>query len=221
MPTIRVLLIEDNLLLRDGAAAILNEQEDIRAVAVGGSNGDAMSKTKSFKPHIVLLDIGLRNMNSLNIVQSLKKQYPAIAIIIMDLVPTHAEVAEFVDKGASGFILKDASLHEFLNTIRTVAKGVRVPPPSLANSLFSHIVEHALQMGGAKKIMDAVRLTKREHEVIDLVAKGQSNKQIATNLIIATHTVKSHVHNVLEKLALRTRHELAHFVFERDKVKST
>lgn len=221
MLAIRVLLIEDNRLLREGATAILNEQEDIRAVAVGGSNGDAMSKAKTFKPHIVLLDIGLRNMNSLNIVQTLKNQYPKIEVIVMDLLPAHAEVASFVKEGVSGFILKDATLHEFLNTIRTVAKGVKVLPPTLTNSLFSHIVEHALQTGNAKKITTSVRMTKREQEVIDLIAKGQSNKQISEQLFIAVHTVKSHVHNILEKLALHTRLELAHYTFERDDVKTS
>lgn len=219
MPAIRVLLIEDNRLLREGAAAILNEQADIRAVAVGGSNGDAMAKAKSFKPHVVLLDLSLRNMNSLNIVQLLKKQHPSIEVVVMDLIPVHAEVATFVKEGVSGFILKDATLNDFLKTIRSVAKGVKVLPAPLTTSLFSHIVEHALQSGGVKKIVSSVRMTKREQEVVDLIAKGQSNKQIAVTLFIAVHTVKSHVHNILEKLALHTRLELAHYTFEHEDVK--
>ena len=216
MPAIRVLLIEDNRLLRDGATSILNDQKDIRAVSVGGTNGDALTKARSFKPHVVLLDIGLRNTNSVSIVQSLRKEFPKTEVIVMDLIPSHADVAAFVKEGVSGFILKDATLHEFLNTIRTVAKGVKVLPPPLTGSLFSHIVEHALQSGSPKKIARSVMMTKREQEVVELIAMGQSNKQIAEKLFIAVHTVKSHVHNILEKLALHTRLELAHHTFQRD-----
>lgn len=219
MATIRILLIEDNRLLRDGATAILNDEPDIKAIPVSGSNGDALAKARSFKPHIVLLDIGLRNMNSVKIVQSLRKELPKTEVIVMDLIPSHADVVEFVKEGVSGFILKDATLDDFLRAIRSVAKGVKVLPPPLAGSLFSQIVEHALKTGNPKKIVKAVVMTKREQEVIDLIAKGRSNKQIAEKLFIAVHTVKSHVHNILEKLALHTRLELAHHAFNSEEEK--
>ncbi len=210
MATIRVLLIEDNRLLRDGATAILNKQADIKAISVNGINGDALAKARTLKPHVVLLDIGLRNMNSVKIVQSMRKEFPKTEVIVMDLIPSHADVAEYVKEGVAGFILKDASLDDFLHTIRTVAKGIKVLPPPLTGSLFSQIVEHALQSGNPDLIAKAVRMTKREQEVIELIAQGKSNKQIAEQLFLAVHTVKSHVHNILEKLALHTRLELAH-----------
>lgn len=214
MATIRVLLIEDNRLLRDGATAILNAQPDIKSISVGGTNGDALAKARAFKPHVVLLDLGLRNMNSVRIVQSMRKEFPKTEVIVMDLIPAHADVAEFVKEGVSGFILKDATLKEFLKTIRTVAKGFKVLPPPLTGSLFSQIVEHAIRSGNPEKIVNSVRLTKREQEVIDLISQGRSNKQIAAKLFIAVHTVKSHVHNILEKLALHTRLELAHYMLK-------
>lgn len=213
MATIRVLLIEDNRLLRDGATAILNEQADIDAISVGGTNGDALTKSRVFKPHVVLLDIGLRNSNSVRIVQSLRKEFPKTEVVVMDLIPSQADVVEYVKEGVSGFILKDATLTDFLRTIRSVAKGIKVLPPTLAESLFSQIVEHALQTGRPEKIIKAVVMTKREQDVVDLIAKGQSNKQIAETLFIAVHTVKSHVHNILEKLELHTRLELAYHAF--------
>lgn len=213
-PTIRVLLVEDNRLLREGATAILNAQRDIKAISVGGINGDALTKARVFKPHVVLLDLGLRNMNSVKIVQSIRKELPKIEIVVMDLIPSHADVAHFVKEGVSGFILKDATLDDFLHTIRTVAKGQKVLPPPLTNSLFSEIVERALQSGDSAKIISSVRMTKREQDVVDLIAQGRSNKQIAEKLFIAVHTVKSHVHNILEKLALHTRLELAHYALK-------
>ena len=210
MSKIRVLLIEDNRLLREGITAMLNEQLDIRAVSSSG-NGDALEKAKKLKPQVVLLDLGLRSQNSLRIAELIKKDFPKAQIVVMDLMPAQSEVVEFVQAGVSGFILKDATIDDFLNTIRSVADGKKVLPPSLTDSLFSHIVEYAVQSGKADRLMKAVRLTRREHEVVDLIARGMSNKEIANELHIVVHTIKSHVHNTLEKLPLHTRLVLASF----------
>jgi DNA-binding NarL/FixJ family response regulator len=116
----------------------------------------------------------------------------------------------YVRAGASGFIMKDASFDDFFATIRAVAGGAEVLPQALTNSLFSQIARNAA--GGSKVgVMEAVRLTNRERQVIELLGEGLSNKEIGTRLHIAVHTVKSHVHNVLEKLALRSRLEVAAF----------
>jgi len=203
-------LIEDNRLLREGITAMLNEQPDLRVVAATG-NGDALDKAKKLRPQVVLLDMGLRSQNSLRVVESIKAQFSKAEVVVMDLIPVHADVVNFVKAGVAGFILKDASLDDFLHTIRSVAEGKKVLPPPLAGSLFSQIVEHAVQSGSTDRLLRAVRMTKREHEVIALIAEGRSNKEIAKELHIAVHTVKSHVHNILEKLALHTRLEVASF----------
>lgn len=210
MSKIRVLLIEDNRLLREGITSMLNDQPDIR-VASSSGNGDALAKAKKLNPQVVLLDLGLRSQNSLRVAGTIKKEHPKAEIVVMDLIPTQAEVAEFVQAGVAGFILKDATIDDFLHTIRSVAEGRKVLPPSLTDSLFSHIVEYAVKSGKANRLMKSVMLTKREHEVVDLIARGLSNKEIAGELHIAVHTVKSHVHNILEKLALHTRLEVASF----------
>ncbi|MCB2229860.1 response regulator transcription factor [bacterium] len=220
MSKIRVLLIEDNRLLREGITAMLNEQPDIRAVSSSG-NGDAVEKAKKLKPQVVLLDLGLRSQSSLRVAELIKTEFPQAQIVVMDLIPSQAEVAEFVQAGVAGFILKDATIDDFLRTIRSVAEGEKVLPPSLAHSLFSHVVEYAVQNGKAARLMKSVRLTRREHEVVDLIARGMSNKEIANELHIAVHTVKSHVHNTLEKLALHTRLELASFALTEGMVRKS
>ncbi len=210
MAKIRVLLIEDNRLLREGITAMLNEQSDIEVISATG-NGDALEKAKIIKPQVVLLDMGLRSQNSLRIAGIIKKEYPKAEIVVMDLLPVQAEVVEFVKVGVAGFILKDATIDDFLHTIRSVAEGKKVLPPPLAGSLFSQIVEHAVKSGQADRLMKSVKLTRREHQVVDLIAQGMSNKEISSELNIAVHTVKSHVHNILDKLALHTRLELASY----------
>jgi DNA-binding NarL/FixJ family response regulator len=128
----------------------------------------------------------------------------------MGLLPLQEDVANFVRAGASGFIMKDASFEDFFATIRAVAGGAEVLPQALTNSLFTQIARNA--SGGSKaRLLEAVRLTNRERQVIELLGEGLSNKEIATRLHIAVHTVKSHVHNVLEKLALHSRLEVAAF----------
>ena len=210
MPKIRVLLIEDNRLLREGITKMLNAEPDIRVISSSG-NGDAMEKAKKLAPDVVLLDLGLKNQNSLTVVGLIRKQFPNTHVVVMDLVPAHADVVDFVKAGVAGFILKDATLNEFLHTIRSVAKGAKVLPPPMTGSLFSQIVEHAIQAGKVDSLLSAVRMTNREQDVISHIAAGKSNKEIAGELNIAVFTVKSHVHNILEKLALHTRLELATF----------
>jgi len=220
VPKIRVLLIEDNRLLREGITAMLNEQPDIGAVAAT-DDGDALETARKLEPDVVLLDLGLENQNSLTMVGLIKKEFPRAHVVVMDLIPAHAEVIEFVKAGVAGFILKDATLHDFLNTIRSVAKGVKVLPPPMTDSLFSQIVEHALQGGKLDNLISSVKLTNREQTVINHIAAGRSNKEIASELNIAVYTVKSHVHNTLEKLALHTRLELAAFAYSQGMDKKT
>jgi DNA-binding NarL/FixJ family response regulator len=210
MKRINILIIEDNRVLREGLTAMLNTEADMRVVATIGSGNNILEKASRSKPHIILLDVGLKNINELSVVESVRKRLPAAKVIGMGFIPSQSEIVEFVEAGASGFILKDATMKEFIGTIRSVSKGMEVLPPSLTGSLFSHIAEYALKRGKGK-ISPAVRMTKREREIIALIADGLSNKEIAQRLNIATHTVKSHVRNVMEKLALHSRLQIAKY----------
>jgi len=211
MKKITLMVIEDNRLLREGIAAMIKEQYDMKVVAALGTSENILHKINTLKPNVALLDLGLRNQNSLQLVKAVKKNFSGTKIIVMDLVPVHEEILEFVQAGVSGFILKDATVSDFLKTIRSVAKGNKILPPHLTDSLFSQIIEHAIN--GTKKfsLIKSVRMTKREKQVIELIADGLTNKEIAQNLHLSTYTVKSHVHNILEKLALHTRVQIAKY----------
>ena len=214
MKKIRILVIEDNRVLCDGISTMLNEQADMHVVATIGSGNNVLLKAIQKKPHVILMDVGLKYFKEASVVESIKKNIPEAKLIGMGLLPLQADIVEFVEAGASGFILKNATVKEFLSTIRSVAKGEKVLPPLLTGSLFSHVAELALKKGKGKMV-NAVRMTKRELEIIVLIADGQSNKEIARQLNIATHTVKSHVHNIMEKLALHTRLQIAKFTHEK------
>jgi DNA-binding NarL/FixJ family response regulator len=144
----------------------------------------------------------------------LRAELPETRIVAMDILPEHVDLVEFVEAGGSGFILKSAALQDYVDTIQAVARGEKVLPALLTASLFTQIVDSALQ--SERGIPDsAIRLTNREKEIVDLISEGLSNKEIATRLHIATHTVKSHVHNILEKLTLSSRLQIAAFARRR------
>ena len=212
MKKIRLLLIEDNRLLRDGISSVLKPHKDIVIIAASGDGKNTLEKIKQLKPNVVLLDLGLRSQNSLRVVEVVKKDFPEAKIIVMDLAPVQADVLQYVKAGANGFILKDASLNDFLITIRTVNEGATVLPPLLVDSLFSQIVDHAVREG-KPELKKAVQMTKREREVIGLLSDGMSNKEIGQKIRISTYTVKSHIHNIMEKLALHTRLEIANYSY--------
>ena len=216
MAKTRVLLIEDNRLLREGIAATLEEQGGFEVVAVA-ENGDVIRKlTAADKtPDVVLLDLGLEKEDSLQLMASLTEKLPEIRVIAMDIMPERVDIVEFVEAGGAGFILKSASLEDYVATIEAVARGEKVLPPVMTASLFTQIVESALA-SEAGIPGSAIRLTGREKEIVGLISEGLSNKEIAARLHIATQTVKSHVHNILEKLALSSRLEIAAFVHRRD-----
>jgi DNA-binding NarL/FixJ family response regulator len=205
---IRILLIEDNRLLREGIVATLKEVAGF--IVVGASDGteDALKKAIAVNPHVVLMDFGLSSQHSIDIVHSLQKYVHQVKIIGMGLSPAQADIMEFVQAGAEGFILKDASVDEVVATIRSVASGQRVLPSLMSGSLFSQVADLALK-NGKRSISSSIRMTEREKEVMSLIAEGMSNKQIGETLNIATFTVKSHVHNILEKLQLQSRLQIA------------
>ena len=212
MKKIRLLLIEDNRLLRNGILSIVKSQKDILAIAASGDGKSILFKIKQLKPDVVLLDLGLRSQNSLHVVEIVKRDFPKAKIIVMDLAPVQADILQYVKAGANGFILKDTSLKDFLHTLRSVAEGGTVLPPVLADSLFTQIIEYAMK-SDKLKVEDAVKMTKRESEVIMLLGEGKSNKEIAQKIHVSTYTVKSHIHNIMEKLALHTRLEIANYSY--------
>ena len=209
MHRIRLIIVEDNRLLREGLTALLKEQSDITVVASLGS-GDALFKGHGLKPHVILLDLGLRGNNSLRVVESIKSKHPAAKIVIMDLAPVQTTLVEYVRAGVSGFVINDATFDEFLETIRSVARGAKILPPKLTASLFTQLADHATRHRKGNPFR-SVKMTSRELEVVELIAEGLSNKEIALRLHLAVDTVKSHVHNILEKLALHTRLEIASY----------
>ena len=205
---LRVCLVDDNRLSRDGLAALLNTQHDLTVVAALANGEEALRRVLAAKPDVVLLNRELRNRDVLQLTQAVRQASPETKVIVIGVLPLQEDVVEYVRAGVSGFVLKAATLDDFLHAIRSVAQGTNILPPPLTVSLFSQIADLPSRQDQGQGLR-AVRLTKREQEVVDLIAAGMSNQEIAQQLHLATHTIRSHVHNVLKKLALRSRLQVA------------
>jgi DNA-binding NarL/FixJ family response regulator len=201
-----VILVEDNRLLLEGLSAVLNAQ-GLQVVATARSGAEALRHVARHRPHLVLLDATISDRDSLKLVSSVKKLFPDTKIIVMHLLPAQEDVVAFVRAGVSGFIMKDASLADFVSTVRSVADGESVLPPTMTGTLFSHIADQVMT-NPKRRVKAAMRMTPREREITSMIGRGLDNREIAERLGIAASTVTSHVHNVLEKLALHTRLEI-------------
>jgi len=206
---IRLIVIEDNRLLRDGICAMLKKEADFTVVAAFDDADFAPEKLKELKPNVVLLDLSLTEKDSLELVNLLRNDHKDVKVIVMDLLPLQEDILQFVEAGVSGFIMKDDTIAEFLKTIRAVNAGEKILPPTATGSLFSQIMEYGVKELGPQKMIQSVRMTNREKEIVQLIAEGLANKEIAFKLNLSIYTVKSHVHNILDKMALNTRVQIA------------
>jgi len=204
---ITVAIVDDNRLVREALAAMLGRLPDVQVIAAASANAEVLDPAT---PDVLLLDAGLGDEDSLSVAAAIAKRRSATKVVIMDLMPTNEDIVQFVNAGVAGFVLKDATFDEFVATIRAVAAGEKVLPPRMTETLFSQIALGG-DSRGRERVLEDVRMTRREREVIELIGEGLSNKEIAQRLNIASHTVKSHVRNVMEKLALHTRLQIAAF----------
>jgi len=189
--------------MRDGLARLLSAYADVDIVASVENAASGAQQFRDVKPQVVLLDAGLAGGDSYTFLSNLKATAPDAKVIVMDFVPAQQDVHEFIDGGANGFIMKDATAEDIVKAIRSVASGTDLPPPPAGPRISSPDIAGG-GLAGAAQAPGSVRLTKREQEIKDLIAAGLGNKEIAQRLNIATNTVKSHVHNMLGKLAALT-----------------
>jgi DNA-binding NarL/FixJ family response regulator len=207
----RILIIEDNLVLSDGLSIMLNKKSDMFVAGATCSSKIGLLNTRTVRPHVILLECGLKNIAASSLLGSIRDTMPQAKMIGMGLDPSQSDIVELVEAGMSGFILLGATFGEFLETIRLVAKGEKVLPPSMIRSLFSNLMDLTVKKKNVE-LTHVIRITKRERQVAEQVAEGLNNKEIAIKFNIAIHTVKSHVHNIMEKLALHSRLQILKFL---------
>lgn len=205
---VTLVIIEDNPLVREGLGILIRERPGFTVLAESAEIGEVAHTVREAKPDVVLMDFSLSDNDSLKFTRTVCSEVPEAKVIIMGILPIQDDIAEFVLAGAAGFVMKDATLELFLETIQRVADGEKVLPPKMAGSLFTQITSRAVRnYGDASR--DAVRLTPMEREVLGLIGEGMTNHETAARLKLAVHVVKNHMDNVLEKLVLHTGIEIA------------
>lgn len=205
-----LLIIEDNRILRESIVNGVTNVPDIQFVTQMDSDINR-NKIIALQPDIIVLGVSLYNLCSKDIIEFIHSDLPGSKIVLMDLIPKHTQVIEFVRLGVSGFVLKDTSIENLLITIRSVAKGKKILPQILLENLFSQIIQGD-DTTESPQIMALPELTCREREVIERVVRGFSNKEIADGLSVSVDTIKSHVHHILEKLSLVRRSQIAAYL---------
>lgn len=204
------MLVSGNRLACDHLATVLNRwQPSLHVVAAAACPTAGLMQVKGAMPQVVLVDAGLGNGASQEFVMRAKKEVPEARMVMIDVLPEEADIVGLIKAGANGFILNDATVDAVVGTIEAVAAGTNVLPPTMTPVLWSYLRDKAVPPAPSRTSEDITRLTKRERELADLISAGLANKEISRRLNVATHTVKTHVHNSLQKLGLRSRLELA------------
>ncbi|MEU4213427.1 response regulator transcription factor [Streptomyces sp. NPDC026206] len=199
--TISVVVADDQELVRGGFAMILGAQPDIEVVAEAGDGAEAVEAVRRHAPDVVLLDIRMPRMDGIEAARVVCAESDTKAVMLTTF-DQDDYVYEALHAGASGFLLKDVRRHDLVHAVRVVAAGDSLLAPSVARRLVADYVSHAPQRGPAPELG---ALTARESETLVLLGRGLSNAEIAAELVVSEHTVKTHVSNVLSKLGLRDR----------------
>jgi DNA-binding NarL/FixJ family response regulator len=188
---IGVLSVDDHPLLREGIAAMVNAESDMKLIAEASNGQEAIEKFRLHRPDVTLMDLQMPAMNGIEAIISIRSEFPNARIIVLTTYAGDIQVLRALKAGARGYILKGHVRRELLDTIRAVHAGQKRIPPEVAAELAEHAVEDELSL--------------REIDVLRLIASGHANKAIATRLSIAEDTVKSHVTNILAKLGANDR----------------
>ena len=206
---INVLLVEDHELYRMGLSMLLSKAEGINLIAEAADGTDGIRKARELSPDVILMDIGLPNIDGIEATQRIKDFNENIKILIFTSRDSENDVFEAFKAGADGYIMKGATPEQTISAIKSVYEGIGWIDPSIAKMVFSNLQRPAAatvsQPEVKKSINNSYGLTERELDVLSLMVEGLTNPEIAEKLVITRATAKAHVHSILQKLCVTTR----------------
>jgi DNA-binding NarL/FixJ family response regulator len=212
--SIRLLIVHEDSLYRQCLAAALAAAGRFAAIAVAGSPSEAIPLLQQSPADLLLLDWNLPNQGGVALARWVASNLPGVRVLVLGLTETSEAVRECAEAGSTGYVVKGASLEELLTHIEQVLRGEAACSPRAVRFLFGHLAELAQRRRDGNDREEAL-LTAREREILSLIAEGLSNKEIAGRLRLSLHTVKNHIHNLLEKLAVPGRHAAVRYAYER------
>lgn len=212
MTRARILLADDHDLFREGLAGLLNAQVDLETIGQAGDGLEALTLARDLKPDLIIMDINMPICDGLEATRLIRAEWPAAHIVMLTVHDEDEQLFEAIKAGAQGYMLKSLHSADFLRGVRSALNGEAVLPPQLAVQLLAEFAR--LSQPGADHLAaptDSGSLTIREQEVLDLIATGATDKEIADRLSLSLHTIKSHVHNILSKTHAVNRRQAAKF----------
>ncbi len=212
MDKIKIVIADDQSIIRDGLKLILSMEDDLEVVGVASNGDEAYEMVKNLKPHVVLMDIRMPACDGVMGTKKICEEYSNIKIIILTTFNDDTYIFEALKAGAKGYLLKDVQSDELANSIRIVAKGGVLIHPDVAAKVVKELGNHNKHDEGETKTLKD--LTAREFQIMKLIGKGKTNKEIASELFISEGTVKNHITNILSKLYLRDRTQIALYATE-------
>lgn len=217
--SIRVLVVDDQVLVRDGFAMVLDHEHDIEVVGEAGTGVEAVEAARAHRPDVILMDIRMPEMNGLEATRRILEEadWP-VKVLILTTFDPNEYVFEALRAGASAFVLKDIPRAELVAAVRTVADGGALLAPSITRRLIGRFTQRLAADTAATARLE--RLTDREREVLIAIGRGHNNAEISEHLFIGAATVKTHVNSVFSKLGLRDRAQAVVFAYESGLVES-
>lgn len=197
MDKVRVLLADDHALFRRGLASLLADRNDIEVVGEAGSGQEAIDRAREVMPDVILMDVRMPGLNGLEATRRIKEEMPYVRIVILTVSEDDEDLFTALKNGAQGYLLKNIDPEDLIACIHQVQRGEAPLAPPMASKILKEFSAPATRPGPT--------LTQRERQVLELVARGDANKEIARHLQISENTVKNHLRNILEKLHLQNR----------------
>jgi two-component system, NarL family, response regulator NreC len=208
---IRLLLVDDHEVVRTGLRMLLESQPDVVIVGEASSGAEALVMTGQVAPNVVVMDITLPDFSGIEATRWIKQRYPQVAVVALTIHEDEQYFFEMLQAGASGYVPKRAAPNDLISAIRAAHNGQIYLYPSLAKALVTDFVSH----GSSQAEPLAEELTQREAEVLEMLAEGLSNDEIADRLVISRHTVARHRENIMRKLGLHSRSELVKYAIRK------
>jgi len=206
----RVLLVDDHQLFREGLATILNAQSDFEVIGEASDGLEVLVKARELRPDLILMDVSMPGSNGVEATRKLKQEWPEVTIVMLTVRDEDENLFEALKSGAQGYLLKSIRSHELVSLLRGAMRGEAAITPTLGGRMLAEFRRLSKQAPNPLED-ETMSLTKREQDVLSLVAEGASDNEIATSLMISIHTVKTHVRNILAKLHIGRRHEAASY----------
>jgi len=208
---IKILLVDDHTIVRQGLARMLNDQPDMQVVGEAINGRAAVDQALKLDPDIVIMDIAMPQMNGIEAAKRIKKKLPRTKILILSMYSQEHYIHELLETGVSGYLLKDASGRDIVKAIHAAMRDETFLSPSISKVL---VDTYLSPKKGASRAEKFNQLSNREREVFQLIAEGHSTRQIAEMLCVSISTVKSHRAKIMEKLAIDSPVKLVHFAIQ-------